>query len=92
MAGSRRLIAGNWRKVLHGKYLFLLITNYSSFRRAAGYLLGAGVLAVLPVSRLVVRAFTGDFALTARANLITKWLRRAPVRRGVVRFFGLPMR
>ena len=26
----------------------------------------------LPVSLLVVNAFTGDFALTARANLITK--------------------
>lgn len=35
-------------------------------------------------------ARTGDFALTLRANLTTRWLRRVPVRRGVVRFFGLP--
>jgi hypothetical protein len=34
---------------------------------------------------------TGDLALTARANLSTKWLRRAPVARWLVRFFGLPM-
>lgn len=44
----------------------------------------------LPLSRRVVYALTGDFALTERANLTTKWLRRVPVRRGVVRFFGFP--
>lgn len=44
----------------------------------------------LPLSRRVVYARTGDFAFTLRANLTTRWLRRVPVRRGVVRFFGLP--
>ena len=45
----------------------------------------------LPVSRVVVRALTGDFLLTARASLRTRWLRRMPVLRGLVRFFGLPI-
>lgn len=45
----------------------------------------------LPNSLRVVKAFTGDLALTARANFTTKWLRRLPVRLGVVRFFGFPM-
>ena len=46
--------------------------------------------AFLPDSRRVVYALIGDLALTARANLTSKWLRRRPVRRGEVRFFGLP--
>jgi hypothetical protein len=44
----------------------------------------------LPVSRLVVNAFTGLFAFTFRASFNTRWLRRLPVRRCVVRFLGLP--
>jgi hypothetical protein len=47
--------------------------------------------AFLPDSRRVVYAFTGDLAFTERANLTTKWLRLAPVLRGVVRFLGLPI-
>jgi hypothetical protein len=46
---------------------------------------------ILPVSRLVVRTFTGDLPLTTRASLSTKWLRRKPVLRGLVCFFGLPI-
>jgi hypothetical protein len=38
-----------------------------------------------------VRILTGDVALTLRANLRAKWLRRVPVFLGLVRFFGLPM-
>lgn len=57
----------------------------------AYYFFTAAGLAVEPDSRRVVKALTGDFALTARANLTTKWLRRAPVARGLVRFLGLPM-
>lgn len=45
----------------------------------------------MPDSLRVVKAFTGDDALTRRANLTTRWLRRDPVRRGVVRFLGLPI-
>lgn len=43
-------------------------------------------------SRAVVYAFTGDFAFTERASLTTKWLRRVPVLRGLVRFLGLPIK
>ncbi|HSH31369.1 MAG TPA: hypothetical protein VK963_01745 [Candidatus Saccharimonadales bacterium] len=42
-------------------------------------------------SRRVVYALTGDLAFTALASFRTKWLRRMPVRRGLVRFFGLPI-
>jgi len=45
----------------------------------------------MPVSLLVVRTLTADLAFTARASLSTKWLRRVPVRRGLVRFLGLPI-
>jgi hypothetical protein len=45
----------------------------------------------LPVSRRVVRALTGDLAFTLRASFSTKWLRRLRVRRGLVRFLGLPI-
>jgi hypothetical protein len=45
----------------------------------------------LPDSRTVVRTLIGDLAFTLRANLSTKLLRRVPVRRGLVRFFGLPI-
>ncbi len=48
-------------------------------------------VATLPDSRLVVRTLIGERALTLRASLITKWLRLAPVARGLVRFFGFPM-
>lgn len=44
----------------------------------------------LPLSRRVVYARTGDLAFTLRANFTTRWLRRVPVRRGDVRFLGLP--
>jgi hypothetical protein len=44
----------------------------------------------LPLSRLVVYTLTGDLALTLRASFKVRWLRLVPVRRGVVRFFGLP--
>ena len=53
--------------------------------------LAEDALSFLPVSRRVVRAFTGDLALTLRASSNTKWLRRVPVRRGDVRFLGLPI-
>ena len=49
------------------------------------------MLNFLPLCLAVVNAFTGDFLLTARASFSTKWLRRAPVARGLVRFFGLPI-
>jgi hypothetical protein len=49
------------------------------------------IYTVLADSRLVVRTLIGDFALTLRASLRTKWLRRVPVLRGLVRFFGLPI-
>lgn len=39
----------------------------------------------------VVKTFTGDLALTVRANLRPRWLRRKPVLREDVRFLGLPM-
>jgi hypothetical protein len=42
-------------------------------------------------SRFVVRTFTGDLAFTFRASFKTRWLRRVPVLRGLVRFLGLPM-
>jgi hypothetical protein len=45
----------------------------------------------LPDSRTVVRTLIGDFAFTLRASVSTKLLRRVPVRRGLVRFFGLPI-
>ena len=46
---------------------------------------------LLPNSLRVVKALTGERPLTARANLITRWLRRMPVARCDVRFFGLPI-
>lgn len=46
--------------------------------------------AFLPDSRRVVYALTGDFAFTFRASSTNKWLRRVPVRRGLVRFLGFP--
>jgi hypothetical protein len=51
----------------------------------------AVLVSTLALSRRVVKTFTGDFALTLRASLRTRWLRRVPVRRGLVRFFGLPI-
>jgi hypothetical protein len=60
-------------------------------RQAYTALLLILLLSFLPLSRRVVNALTGDLALTARANLRTKWLRRVPVRRADVRFFGLPI-
>lgn len=48
------------------------------------------VVCFLALSFRVVYALTGDFAFTARASFTTRWLRRVPVRRGLVRFFGLP--
>jgi hypothetical protein len=54
------------------------------------FLFKLGIYFFLPLSRLVVNAFTGDLALTLRANFSTKWLRLVPVRLGVVFFFGLP--
>lgn len=48
-------------------------------------------LVVLLDCRRVVKALTGDLALTALASLSTKWLRRMPVRLGLVRFLGLPI-
>jgi hypothetical protein len=45
----------------------------------------------LALSRLVVNTLIGDFALTRRASFSTSWLRRVPVRRGLVRFLGLPI-
>jgi transposase InsO family protein len=56
--------------------LACLIVNYS--------------VSIAPVSRRVVKALTGDLALTLRASFSTKWLRRVAVRRGDVRFFGFP--
>ncbi len=53
--------------------------------------LGVYLVMLFALSRRVVKAFTGDLPLTARANFRTRWLRRVPVRRGVVRFFGLPI-
>lgn len=54
-----------------------------------GYFVAAAFL--LGFSRAVVRALTGDLAFTWRAKLTTKWLRRVLVRRGEVRFLGLPI-
>lgn len=45
----------------------------------------------LPVSRFVVNAFTGDVRFVERANFKRKWLRRRPVFRGLVCFFGSAM-
>ena len=45
----------------------------------------------VPVSFFVVTTFTGDLAFTARANLSLRWLRRVPVLRGLVCFFGSAM-
>ena len=59
--------------------------------RAMYYLLLSELESVLPLSRRVVKTLTGDFLLTARANSRTRWLRRAPVARGLVRFLGLPI-
>src|SRR5581483_5195131 len=61
--------------------LFLVYASvFASLRSQA---LGS-VLAVL------ASALTGLLALTRRASLPTKWLRREPVRRELVRFLGLP--
>ena len=72
----------SYAKLLNG-YGFSITQNYT-------YL--ADFVRRLPDSLGVVYALTGDLALTARASFTTKWLRRLPVRRGVVRFLGLPMR
>lgn len=44
----------------------------------------------LPDCFVVVRAFTGDLLFTFFARSRTIWLRRRPVLRALVRFFGLP--
>ena len=51
----------------------------------------ANYAAFLPDSRLVVRTLTGEVALTARASLSRRWLRRRPVLRGLVCFLGCPI-
>jgi hypothetical protein len=68
------------------------LLNVRYFKLRGGFAYLAVFASFLPDSRLVVNALTGDLALTARANLTTKWLRRLPVLRGVVRFLGLPMK
>lgn len=60
------------------KYIVLQGIYLAGFINSAAYL-AAAFLA--PVSRRVVNALTGLLPFTARANLITKWLRLAPVRR-----------
>jgi hypothetical protein len=66
--------------------LLIFSSLYKFTLKLAGYL-----AADLALSRRVVNALTGDLPLTLRANFKTKWLRRVPVRRGLVRFLGLPM-
>lgn len=74
----------------------MLISAYGSLTETSipySALDEADVLVVLlPNSRRVVKALIGDFALTWRASLTTKWLRRAPVARCDVRFLGLPIK
>jgi hypothetical protein len=53
--------------------------------------LAAGLADSLVDSFVVVKALTGDVALTFRASFKTRWLRRVPLRRGLVRFLGLPI-
>ncbi len=73
-------------------------SDYFFFALAAGFaaavvfgaFFGAVVDLRAPDSFLVVRTFTGDLPLTIRASFSTRWLRRRPVLRALVRFFGLP--
>jgi hypothetical protein len=66
----------------------LLFDCYLVVNSTANYFAAASFL---PDCFVVVRALTGDFAFTARASFKTKWLRRIPVARALVRFFGFPM-
>ena len=55
------------------------------------YFAAGALRSFLPDCFAVVRAFTGDLLFTARASFKTIWLRRRPVLRALVRFFGFPM-